>query len=291
MSVLRFFDPWNSSKCTCPRKYTLNPYTGCIFNCKYCYITSYIGYKKSEVKENLLERVKRDLKRADNRFPVDMSLSSDPYPWKEEHLGLTRKILGILNKHGFKVQITTKSIIFLRDLDIIKGANYTVSLTLTTLDRELAVKLEPNAPSPSKRLKALEELGQEGVNFSVRIDPIIPFLNDSEDELRELVKIVAELGAKHVVTSTYKAKLDNFKRMVKTFPEYEEKWASLYYPKRKFQRRYSYLPLNMRVKILKPIVEEAAKRGLTYATCREGLTVRKFFKSPSCDGTHLLKGY
>ncbi|MGQ4892001.1 MAG: radical SAM protein [Candidatus Njordarchaeia archaeon] len=287
-SVLKPFDPWKSPLCTCPRKLTINPYTGCSHRCLYCYITSYIGLKDSTPKQNLLKRLESDMKNVNKSLPVDMSLSSDPYPPIEERLGLTRSVLKVLVENGFKVQITTKGIIYLRDLDIIENYPVVVSETITTLDNDLAQKLEPFAPKPSERLKALEVLSSRGIPFSVRIDPVIPYLNDDEEELRELVRTIANIGAKHVVTSTYKAKPDNFKRMIGAFPELEQKWRKIYYTKGRVAG-YAYAPTELRKKLLKPIVEEAQKLGLTYATCREGLTNKAFFNAPTCDGTHLIK--
>lgn len=288
MSVLRIFDPWKSPLCTCPRKYTINPYTGCSHKCLYCYATSYIGYRSSSPKKDLIRRLLKDLKKINPIFPIDMSLSSDPYPPEEKHFGLTRRILEILLPLGLKVQITTKSDLFVRDIELLSKYNVAISVTLTTLDNNLASKLEPFAPRPSARLRALEKIASLGIPFSVRIDPIIPMLNDDPEELRLLVREVANLGAKHIVTSTYKAKPDNFKRMTVAFPELEDSWMKLYYPKGKMTLRYAYLPKNLRIKLISPVITEAKKLGLTYATCREGLLTKDFFNAPTCDGTHLI---
>ena len=233
--------------------------------------------------------MKKDIEKADNKLPVDMSLSSDPYPPIEKKLRLTRRVLELLVKKGFKVQITTKSDLFLNDMDIIERFPVVVSVTITTLDNSLASKIEPFAPTPKNRIIALEKLGELEIPFSVRIDPVIPYLNDDEKSLREIVKTVASIGAKHIVTSTYKAKPDNFKRMIKAFPELEKKWMKLYYPRGKLKLNYAYAPIEFRKKALFPVVDEAKKEGLTYATCRENLLDKTFFNAPSCDGTHLLK--
>lgn len=217
-----------------------------------------------------------------------MSLSSDPYPPEEKTLCLTRKVLELLLPMGLRVQITTKSNLFIRDIDLISRFNVAVSVTITTLDSSLAKRLEPNAPSPDDRLKALEILRNYDVPFSVRIDPIVPFLNDDESDLRMLVRELKNIGAKHVVTSVYKAKPDNFSRMVRAFPELETTWLNIYYPKRKMKLGYAYAPIDLRKKLLWPVVDEASKVGLSYATCREGLDTPKYFRAASCDGTHLI---
>jgi len=288
LSIITRFDPWKSKLCTCPPKYTINPYTGCSHNCIYCYATAYIRRNKSVPKKNYLSRVISDLRKINPDLPIDMSLSSDPYPPEELQFNVTRRILEIILPIGFKVQITTKSNIYVRDIDLLSRFNAAVSETITTLDDDLARKLEINAPSPNQRLKSLAKLSDHKVPFSVRIDPIIPYINDDEEELRELVRTVYSLGAKHIVTSTYKAKPDNFRRLINTFPELENKFRKLYYTKKNVYQGYSYLPLNLRKRLLFPVVDEARKLGLTYATCREGLLDKRFFNSTSCDGTHLI---
>jgi len=288
LSVLKPFDPWRSKLCTCPPKYTINPYTGCSHRCLYCYATAYIKQRKSKPKENIASRLLNDLRKFDPRYPIDMSLSSDPYPPEEEKYRVTRKILKILLPMGVKVQITTKSDLYLLDLDLISRYNVAVSITITTLDDSLARRLEPFAPSPSKRLKALEKLPELGVPFSVRIDPVIPYLNDDPETLRGLVREVVSIGAQHVVTSTYKARPDNFLRMIKEFPELEVRWRKLYYPRGRIKFGYAYLPIELRKKLLLPVTDEARKLGVTYATCREGLLTKEFFNTITCDGTHLI---
>ncbi|MBI5253313.1 MAG: radical SAM protein, partial [Euryarchaeota archaeon] len=82
--AITYFDPWRDPLCTCPRKYSLNPYTGCEHRCVYCYITSYIprGFE-CRIKKNLLGEVKRDRKKLNKKIPISMSNSSDPYTTME----------------------------------------------------------------------------------------------------------------------------------------------------------------------------------------------------------------
>ena len=258
--------------------------------CHYCYATSYIGRRPSSPKIDLIYKLKRDAGKADKSLPVDISLSSDPYPWIETKLNLTRKVLEVLIRRGFRVQITTKSDLVIKDIDLIKIGGVAVSLTITTLDDNLAKKIEPGAPSIKRRIRAAEKIVNEGIPLSVRVDPVIPYLNDDEVQVRELIDTLASIGVKHIVTSTYKARPDNFKRMIDTFPELEMKWKKMYYPQGKIKLSYAYLPLDLRKKLLFPVVDEAKKKRLTYATCREDLLSEKYFKAPTCDGTHLIKG-
>lgn len=146
---IRPFDPWKSKLCTCPFKYTLNPYTGCDHACVYCYITSYIPNAfKVRPKKNLLIQVERELRKFDKRYIIAMSYSSDPYPTIEKELGITRKVLELFRRYDVRCLILTKSDIFERDIDILKELRCAVGVTVTTIDERKAKLLEPNAPLP-----------------------------------------------------------------------------------------------------------------------------------------------
>ncbi len=286
--MLCVFDPWKNPLCTCPPKYSLQPYTGCSHFCLYCYATSYVGRKPSTPKKRFIERLKRDLDQADLSLVIELSTSSDPYPPVEEGLMLTRRTLGVLMSRGARVLITTKSSLVARDADILSRMRAAVMLTITTLDEGLARKLEPGAPPPSKRVEALRILSRAGVPVGVRVDPVIPGLNSDPAALEELVARTREAGAQHVVTSTYKTKPDNFKRMIEAFPDMEGVWRRMYFEEGEFIHGYRYLPRSKRIRLLKPVVEAARKHGMTYATCREGLKSKEFFNALSCDGSHLI---
>lgn len=287
LNVITLFDPWKSPLCTCRSKYSLHPYTGCSHFCKYCYATSYIGLKPSMPKKNFLNKLIRDLKRIDRNLVVEMSSSSDPYPPIENTLLLTRRTLEILVEHGIKILITTKSDIVVRDSDLLVKTPSSVMITITSLDEELVYKIEPNAPPPSRRLNTIEKLVSRDIPVGVRIDPIIPSLNDDSKSIEELIKELSCIGVKHIVTSSYKAKWDSLRRLTNTFPDKKDYLYKLYVENGVRIRNYFYLPVELRKKLLKPVIENAVKYGLTVATCREGL--REFFKAPSCDGQHLIK--
>ncbi len=288
MSVIHIFDPWRDPLCTCPQKYTTDPYTGCSHRCLYCYITSYIprGHT-ARPKKNYLLRLVRDLSKIKPSIPISMSNSSDPYTPPEDKLLLTRRALRILVSKGFKILIMTKSTLVLRDIDIISRGNVAVSMTITTLNKKLASKIEPNAPPPYERLKTLEILSRNNVPVIVRVDPIIPLINDNIEDLERLIKELGRIGVKHVVASTYKARPDNLKRMCNAFPNYASTWRELYYVKgERVKRRVYYLNRKIRESILKALKVIVEEEGMTYAVCREGLS--ELTSAPTCDGTHLI---
>ncbi len=285
--VIRRFDPWGSHLCTCPPKYSLQPYTRCSHGCLYCYATRYVGVGRSRPKRDLEARVIRDLRRLDPSLPVELSTSSDPYPPEEGVLRLTRRVLRLLASAGFRILVTTKGDLVVRDADVLRGAA-AVMITVTTLDAGTAGRLEPGAPDPEARLRAAAELSELGIPVGVRVDPVIPGLTDDPADLRELVSAAAEAGAAHVVTSTYKATPDGLRRMEAAFPGLAAEWRRAYRIEGRWIGGYWYLPRRVREGMLAPVVGRARDVGLTYATCREGLTDPGFFRAPSCDGTHLI---
>ena len=267
------FDPWKSELCTCPRKYSFSPYTGCSHACVYCYITSYIPNAfHARLKKDLFRRLKKEIHKVDTY--ISMSNSSDPYTPEEKELKATRKCLQIFKKYEVPVLIITKSDMVTRDIDIISEMRASVSITLTTLKDEVAKKIEPNAPPPSKRMEALRKLHESGIPCSIRLDPIIPGVNDGE-----LERIVDEVTpyVSHIVSSTIKPRNDSMKRISRIMDVKRYEWE-------KYGNTF-YLPRDLRFSLLKRVEERCKMHGITFAACREGYR----FKAKSCDGSHLIK--
>lgn len=289
LSVMNPFDPWDSPLCYCPIKYSLNPYTGCSIGCHYCYATAYIGLKPSTAKKDLVKRVKRDALRLPPGAIINLGTSSDPYPPEEDVMGVTRAILEVLVPLGFKILITTKGVGYAyRDLDIVSSGNVAVTPTITMLDAGKARLVEPLAPTPQERIVALKRASGAGVPVGVRVDPIIPYVNDDPHEIKELVARLADAGAKFIVTSTYKARPDNLARMREALGLEGERLYKLYVEKGVRLHGYIYLPSEMRKRLLRPVVDEARRLGVEYATCREGFRGKEWFNAGSCDGSHLI---
>ncbi len=276
---IRPFDPWKSKLCTCPFKYTLNIYTGCDHACVYCYITAYIPRAfKVRVKENLLIRLEKELRRLDRRFIVSLSYSSDPYPTIERELGITRKVLQLFKRYGVRCMILTKSDIFLRDLDILKELKCAVGISVTSVNEEKAFLLEPNAPNPRSRIKALKKAKKSGIPVYARIDPIIPFYTwDDFDETLDALSFV-----EHITISTLKLRPDSWRRMRAKFPGLMKKLGPLYEKGGRIGGYY-YLPQEFRFKLLEEAREKIESKGITFGSCREG-----YYSHPTCDGSHLV---
>jgi DNA repair photolyase len=283
LGLISWFDPWRSRLCGCPPKLTFNPYTGCDHLCVYCYASSYIPkFFFCRPKKDLIPKLEREALRLKGEL-ISIANSSDPYPNLEAKLGLTRKCLEILTQHDCKLQIITKSNIVLRDLDLLKRKPSMVSLTITTIDDELAKIMEPNAPPSSERLKVAETLVNKGVPTSIRVDPIIPFLNDNQENL---IKTLASIGIKHITVSTYKVKPDNWQRLSIALPKAAEKLKPLYFEEGERIGRYFYLPKSLRLKIMEKMRLTAEKYGIKFGTCREGLS---HLNTAPCDGSWLIR--
>ena len=286
MSLITLFDPWKSNLCTCPEKYSLSPYTGCSHNCLYCYASSYIvNFKAPREKKNYKERLHRELKKIPPGSTITLSNSSDPYLHLEKEKKLTRFTLKTLAEHDLKILIVTKSNLILRDMDLLKNLKkVVVCITITTLDDTLAKTLEPNAPSAGLRLKTIKELSSF-LPVACRFDPLIYPLNTRG--IKEVIKEIKASGAKQIITSTYKTKPDNFKRMIKAFPEHKKVWQEFYLTHGEKKGRYTYLPYHLRHTILEEVKTHSQALGISCSTCREDMPE---FQSTVCDGSALFNG-
>jgi DNA repair photolyase len=198
---------WNESP-DIPFDRSVNPYRGCEHGCIYCYARpthAWLGLSpgldfetRLFYKPHAARLLERALARADYR-PATLVLgaNTDPYQPVERRLGITRQVLEVLRDCAHPVAITTKSAGVLRDMDLLESMAErrlaVVQISITTLDKELARRLEPRAAAPQRRLEAIRELGRAGVPVGVLVSPLIPGLTDSD--LERVVDAAAEAGA------------------------------------------------------------------------------------------------
>jgi len=227
-------DPWFGLK------YNMNLYRGCQHQCIYCDSRSDCyqieDFTKIQVKINALGLLEDVLPRKRVRGTIGFGSMNDPYMPMEEEYRLTGKSLEIISANEFPVHILTKSDLVLRDIELLKeiGSLYAaVSFTITTADDELAQKLEPGAPLPSQRFQAMRKLAKAGILTGITMMPILPFLEDSEENLLNIISCSKENGATYIIPSFgvslrpgsreyYYQKLDQH------FPGIKEKYVKQY---------------------------------------------------------------
>ena len=186
----------------------MNIYRGCQHGCIYCdarsrcYQMNHV-FEDIEVKENALELLEAALKSKRHPCMIGTGSMSDPYMPLEEKLQMTRKALLLMEKYGYGATLLTKSDRVLRDLDVLQRIHSktkaVVQMSLTNCDEELERFLEPNVCSSRRRIQALKEFQRAGVPTVVWLCPVIPFLNDTEENIRCLVEACADTGVKGII--------------------------------------------------------------------------------------------
>jgi DNA repair photolyase len=186
--------------------YCLNPYTGCAHACVYCYASfmkRFCGIEDRwgsfvQVKVNFADRLARELRRA-RPGRVTLASVTDSYQPVERQYRLTRSCLELLAEREMSVSILTKSDLVLRDLPVLKRLpRVDVGFTITTTDAETARLLEPGAPAPERRFRALAALAEAGIDTWIFIAPVIPGLGDTEANLASILKQAAQAGVREV---------------------------------------------------------------------------------------------
>ncbi len=187
----------------------MNIYRGCQHGCIYCdarsdcYQMNHV-FEDIAVKENALVLLEAALKARRRPCMIGFGAMSDPYIPLEKDLQMTRKALALLDRYGFGAAIQTKSAGVLRDLDLLKSINSrakaVVQMTLTTWEEDLCRILEPNVSTTGERLEALKVLHSAGIPTVVWLCPILPFLNDTEENIRAIVEACADAGVKGIIS-------------------------------------------------------------------------------------------
>ena len=188
--------------------YGMNIYRGCTHGCIYCDSRSRCyhfthPFEDIEVKQNAPELLEKALKSKRKKCMIGTGSMSDPYIHCEEELKLTRKCLEIIRDNEFGLAIQTKSDRILRDLDLLDEINRTakcvVQMTLTTYDDDLCKILEPNVCNTKRRIEVLEEMQKRGIPTIVWLTPILPFINDTEENITAILNECVRVGVKGVI--------------------------------------------------------------------------------------------
>jgi DNA repair photolyase len=204
------------NRCTSARMpftWTINPYRGCEFACKYCYARYTHEFmemrdgvdfeQKIYVKQHAANLLRQELRQVKPGEEIALGTATDPYQPAERRYEVTRAILVELSRHeGLELGIVTKSNLVVRDTDVLKEIakknHLFVNITITTLNVELARILEPRAPRPDLRLEAMQKLNEAGVNAGVICAPVMPGITDAPKDLEALVRAVAKAEGKYI---------------------------------------------------------------------------------------------
>ena len=186
----------------------INVYRGCSHGCIYCDSRSKCyrfthPFEDIEVKQNAPELLDAALRSKRKKCMIGTGSMSDPYMHCEETLGLTRRCLEVILKNGFGAAIQTKSDRILRDIDLLSEINHTakcvVQVTLTTYDDDLCRILEPNVCNTKRRIEVLKEMQERGIPTVVWLTPILPFINDTEENVMAILNECVKVGVKGII--------------------------------------------------------------------------------------------
>ena len=186
--------------------HTVNLYRGCCHGCLYCDSRSDCyrnpDFDRVTAKSDALRILRDELARKVRPAFIAMGAMSDPYNPFEEELLLTRHALELIDAYDCGVSVDTKSDLIVRDIDLYQSIQahspVICKLTITTVDEDLAAKVEPRAPSPARRLAAIRSLAQAGLFCGVLLMPVLPFLEDRHEQVLAVVDRSADAGAKFI---------------------------------------------------------------------------------------------
>lgn len=265
--------------------YNMNLYKGCSHGCIYCDSRSNCYQIKNfnivRGKLNALSILERELSRKEKGV-IGMGSMSDPYNPQEKKYEMTRDALKLIQKYNYGVSIDTKSDLVLRDIDCLKEIskknNVIVKFTITTASDELSKKIEPHVCSSSKRFAAVKKLSDNGIFVGIMINPVLPFITDSAENIRSLVRLAHENGAKFIHTYMSMTLRDNQREYYysKINPEIKKRYIETY------KESYLCYPLNVKM-LYRIFMEECEKYGILYKMD----DIIKAYKKEVLDNTQL----
>ena len=254
-----------------PFTWTINPYRGCEFACKYCYARYTHEFmemrnglefeQKIYAKQHAADLLRQELRKVKPGEEIALGTATDPYQPIERKLEITRSILQEISRHsGLELGIVSKSAMMVRDIDLFqeisKRNRLYVNVTITTVDTDLTRILEPRAPRPDLRLQALRDLRARGIRAGVICAPVLPGITDAPSQLEAVVKAAAEAQACHVHANPLFLKpcsaavflpflQEHFPRLV---PAYESRFKERAFLSAAYRKRISELFAKFRAK-------------------------------------------
>lgn len=250
--------------------YNMNLYRGCPHRCIYCDSRSNCyhidNFDIVRGKVNALSILEQELSKKREKGVVGIGSMSDTYNPKELQYEQTRGALKLISKYGFGVSIDTKSDLILRDIDLLKEINsknnVIIKFTITTPNDELSRIIEPNVCVSSKRFQAIKELSDNGIFVGIMINPVLPFITDNEEDIKELVRLAYLNGAKFIHTFMGMTLRENQRdyyldKLKQSFTGLKDKYIKYY------GERYNCIVPNYKI-LYKVFTDECNKYGLLY---------------------------
>lgn len=250
--------------------YNMNIYKGCCHGCIYCDSRSECyrvdNFDEVRAKENALALIERELRGKRRKGVVGTGAMSDPYNPFEKEYRLTRGALELIDRYRFGISIATKSDLVARDTDVLKAIKshspVLVKITITTCEDELCKKIEPNAPLSSRRFQVISELSEKGIFAGILLMPVLPFLEDNEENIRGIISCAHESGAAFIypafgVTLRQNQRDWYYNKLDELFPGTKEKYIK--------QFGNSYQCSSPRAKLLWQLFRQECERyGILY---------------------------
>nr|WP_312983946.1 radical SAM protein [Clostridioides sp.] len=250
--------------------YNMNIYKGCCHGCIYCDSRSRCyqieNFDTVRAKKDSTEIINRELKGKIKKGVVGTGAMSDPYNPYEKKYELTREALKLIDKYGYGIAIDTKSNLITRDIDILKSIKVhspiITKITITTCDDRLSRIVEPNVSSSSERFDSIRKLSESGIYTGILMGPILPFIEDSEENIRGIIDLAYDSGAKFINFHPGVTLRDNqrewyYDKLDESFPNLKYKYIQTY--------GYKYNCISPKYKnLLQIFKEECDKKNIIY---------------------------
>lgn len=264
LSKVKYGDEWYGVD------YNMNLYRGCSHGCIYCDSRSNCYHIDSfdtvRGKENALFILEKELRKKHEKGVIGIGAMSDTYNPFEKKYEITKGALKLIAKYGYGVSIDTKSDLILRDIDLLKeiqaNNNVIVKFTITTPCDELSKIIEPNVCSSSVRFATIKALTKQGIFAGIMLNPVLPFITDKEEDIREFIRLAHEHGVKFIHTYMGMTLRENqrdyyFEKLEQHFPGLKQKYISYY-------KNQYYCSVPNAQKLYKIFIEECQKYGILY---------------------------
>lgn len=295
----------NVSNIISPLCYTvlkIEPYTVCPFRCIYCYSRWYMRnpteYPLPRPKALSMFRVfaEKVYRRGLRPIPFRLSTLVDPFPPVEQLYRLTERILRTSLDLGYPLIINTKSVYYtyteIRSIleKLLDQRLAVLQISLSALDQELSSLLEPRAPQPMERLRAVKELGSTGIQLVLRLSPFMPRVSPtSVEEVESLIAMARDLGVKHIIVESLRIESDRLEQLTRVLSLAGTPFEG--YSTREVEglKPVSRVSRSAVEKVYRFIADRASRYGITFSTCKDGLF--DLHTAPDCCGAYLLRDF